>query len=115
MPGMLEEKDAIREVLAEYCFRLDSGWFEGMAGLFTENGTWETAFGKATGREAIAAHAEDIRARRGDERPRGIHLVANVVITFDGEAAGCSAIARSTASSPRIAPASRHSRESGNP
>src|SRR5437899_3087986 len=87
MPGMLEEKDAIREVLAEYCFRLDSGWFEGMAGLFTENGTWETAFGKATGREAIAAHAEDIRARRGDERPRGIHLVANVVITFDGEAA----------------------------
>jgi uncharacterized protein (TIGR02246 family) len=87
MPGMLEEKDAIREILAEYCFRLDSGWFEGMAGLFTENGTWETAFGKATGREAIAAHAEDIRARRGDERPRGIHMVANVVITFDGEAA----------------------------
>jgi len=87
MPGMLEEKDAIREVLAEYCFRLDSGWFDGMAALFAENGTWETAFGKATGREAIAAHAEDIRARRGDERPRGIHMVANVVITFDGEAA----------------------------
>src|SRR5438045_4908937 len=82
MPGMLEEKDAIREVLAEYCFRLDSGWFEGMAGLFTENGTWETAFGKTTGRDAIAAHAEDIRARRGDERPRGIHLVVNVVITL---------------------------------
>ena len=31
---MLEEKDAIREVLAEYCFRLDSGWFEGMAALY---------------------------------------------------------------------------------
>ena len=57
MPGMLEEKDAIRELLAEYCFRLDSGWFDGMAALFAENGTWETAFGKATGREAIAAHA----------------------------------------------------------
>jgi SnoaL-like protein len=85
MPAMLEEKDAIREVLAEYCFRLDSGWFEGMAALFAENGTWETAFGKATGREAIAAHAEDIRARRGDDRPRGIHLVANIVITFESD------------------------------
>ena len=41
MPGMLEEKDAIRELLAEYCFRLDSGWFDGMAALFAENGTWE--------------------------------------------------------------------------
>jgi hypothetical protein len=85
MPAMLEEKDAIREVLAEYCFRLDSGWFEGMAALFAENGTWETAFGKATGREAIAAHAEDIRARRGDDRPRGVHLVANIVITFESD------------------------------
>src|SRR5947207_13309495 len=87
MPGMLEEKDAIREVLAEYCFRPDSGWFEGMAGLFTENGTWETAFGKATGRDAIAAHAEDIRARRGATRPHGIHLGANLVITFHGQTA----------------------------
>jgi hypothetical protein len=87
MPGMLEEKDAIREVMAEYCFRLDNGWYDGMAALFAENGTWETAFGKATGREAIAALAGDIRARAGDQRPRGIHLVANVVITFDGETA----------------------------
>ena len=70
MPGMLEEKDAIREVMAEYCFRLDSGWYDGMAALFAENGTWETAFGKATGREAIAALAGDIRARAGDQRPR---------------------------------------------
>src|SRR5437764_3016082 len=85
MPGMLEEKDAIREVLAEYCFRLDSGWFEGMAALFAENGTWDTAFGKATGRAAIAGLTEDIRARHGDQRPRGLHLVTNIVITFDGE------------------------------
>ena len=87
MPSMLEEKDAIREVMAEYCFRLDSGWFDGMAALFIENGTWDTAFGKATGREAIAALANDIRARAGDNRPRGIHLVTNIVITFDGDTA----------------------------
>src|SRR5690348_651250 len=36
MPTALEEKDAIREVLAEYCFRLDGGSYDEMAALFTE-------------------------------------------------------------------------------
>src|SRR5262249_11281052 len=36
MPSALEEKDAIREVLAEYCFRLDGGDYDGMAALFAE-------------------------------------------------------------------------------
>src|SRR3979409_2598837 len=85
MASMREEKDAVREVLAEYCFRLDSGWYDGMAALFAENGTWETAFGKATGREAIAALAGDLRARAGDHPPRRLPLVANIVVTFDGE------------------------------
>jgi len=85
----LEEKDVIREVLAEYCFRLDGGDYEGMAALFTENGTWDTAFGKGTGRAAIAQLARDIRANRnqegaGDNRPRSIHLVTNIVIRLDG-------------------------------
>lgn len=85
MPTALEDKDAIREVLAEYCFRLDGGRFEEMAALFAEDGTWDTAFGTATGRAAIAALARDIRARAGDERPRAIHLVANVAIALDGD------------------------------
>jgi hypothetical protein len=34
MPTAFEEKDAIREVLAEYCFRLDDGQFAEMAALF---------------------------------------------------------------------------------
>ena len=54
MPNAVEEKEAIREVLAQYCFRLDDGEFAEMAELFTENGTWDTAFGRATGRAAIA-------------------------------------------------------------
>src|SRR5215475_7512332 len=33
MPTAVEEKDAIREVLAEYCFRLDDGRFAEMAAL----------------------------------------------------------------------------------
>ena len=39
MLSAIEEKDAIREVLAEYCFRLDDGRFAEMAALFTEDGT----------------------------------------------------------------------------
>jgi len=87
MPTAVEDKDAIRELLAEYCFRLDDGRFEEMATLFTEDGTWDTAFGKAAGRTAIADLARDIRARAGEQRPRGIHLVTNIAIMLDGDSA----------------------------
>jgi 3-phenylpropionate/cinnamic acid dioxygenase small subunit len=87
MPTAVEEKDAIRELLAEYCFRLDDGRFEEMAALFTETGTWESAFGAATGRAAIADLARNIRARAGETRPRGIHLVTNIAIALDGGSA----------------------------
>src|SRR5438270_13759598 len=83
MPSALEEKDAIREVLAEYCFRLDDGRFAEMAALFTENGTWDTAFGRATGRAAIADLARKLRESAGDQRPRAAHLVTNISITLD--------------------------------
>ena len=87
MPSALEEKDAIREVLAEYCFRLDDGRFAEMSALFTENGTWDTAFGRATGRTAIADLARDLRERAGDQRPRAAHLVTNISIALDGASA----------------------------
>ena len=87
MSTALEEKDAIREVLAEYCFRLDGGRYDDMAALFSEDGTWETAFGKGAGRAAIAQLARDIRARAGDNRPRAIHLVTNIAIKLNGEVA----------------------------
>jgi len=87
MSNALAEKDAIREVLAEYCFRLDGGHYDDMAALFTEDGTWDTAFGAAIGRAAIAQQARDIRARTGDNRPRAIHLVTNIVIALNGNEA----------------------------
>src|SRR6266581_1793668 len=75
MSTAVEEKDAIREGLAEYCFRLDDGRFAEMAALFTEDGTWDTAFGTATGRAAIAELARSLRERAGEQRPRAAHLV----------------------------------------
>ena len=82
-----QEKEAIREVLAEYCFRLDDGRFAEMAALFTENGTWDTAFGRATGRAVIAELARSLREQAGDQRPRAAHLVTNISITLDGASA----------------------------
>jgi 3-phenylpropionate/cinnamic acid dioxygenase small subunit len=87
MPTAVEHREAIREVLAEYCFRLDDGRFTEMAALFTENGTWDTAFGRATGRAAIAELARSLRERAGEQRPRAAHLVTNISITLDGASA----------------------------
>jgi uncharacterized protein (TIGR02246 family) len=85
MPTELEEKDAIREVMAEYCFRLDNDRFADMAALFTEDGTWDTFFGKGTGRDGVEAF---VRGLRGSAvRPRAIHHVTNIVIKLDGTTA----------------------------
>ena len=84
MPTSIEDKDAIRELMAEYCFRLDDGRYDDMAALFTEDGTWDTALGKATGRAEIAKLAADIRSRAGANRPRAAHLVTNIVMALDG-------------------------------
>jgi 3-phenylpropionate/cinnamic acid dioxygenase small subunit len=83
----IEDKDAIHELMAEYCFRLDDGRYDDMAALFTEDGTWHTAFGKATGRAAIAEFAAGLRAHRAGPTPRAIHHVTNIVITLDGNRA----------------------------
>lgn len=88
MPNRAEDRDAIRELLAEYCFRLDGGDFAGMAALFTEDGIWDTAFGKAEGRAAIADLARSLRERAGSERPRAVHLVTNIAIALEGESTG---------------------------
>ena len=86
MPSDLEEKDAIREVMAEYCFRLDNDRFADMAALFTEDGTWDTAFGKGTGRAEVEALVQRIR-QSATVRPRAIHHVTNIVIKLEGSSA----------------------------
>jgi hypothetical protein len=75
------------KLLAEYCFRLDDGHLAETAALFAEGGSWHTAFGKATGRAAIAGLARNLRERAGPQRSRGIHLVTNIAIALDGASA----------------------------
>ena len=107
MTSALEDKDAIREVLATYCFHLDAGNFDAMAALFTEDGTWHTDFGKGTGRAGIIQHAQSLRS--GDSpRPRGVHLTTNIVIELDGQTARVRSnwiVAQNTATGPKISSA----------
>jgi hypothetical protein len=77
------EKSAIRELLATYCFHLDNDRFADMAALFTEDGTWDTAFGKGTGHAGIVARARSI-GTPGAPRPRRVHLTTNIVIQLHG-------------------------------
>jgi hypothetical protein len=81
------EKNAIRELLATYCFKLDAGLHEEMAALFTEDGTWDTAFGTGTGRAGIIAQLRKIAALSSDPRSRRIHMTTNIVIELAGDTA----------------------------
>ena len=81
-----DEKNAIREALAEYCFALDNFRFGELGQLFTADGVWETAFGKATGHAEIAALAASF-TKDLTVAPRRIHMVANIVIKLDGDEA----------------------------
>jgi len=88
MPGASEEKDAIREALAEFCFHLDDGRFAEVAALFSEDGTWDAPFGKITGRQAISHQVASMAARRAAQPDaRDIHQVTNIIVTLDGERA----------------------------
>jgi uncharacterized protein (TIGR02246 family) len=80
----MSDKDEIRELLARYCYALDSGRFEEMAALFTPDGVWETAFGTGSGRDGIVAQAKSIAT---EPRPQRIHLTTNIVIDLGGDAA----------------------------
>ena len=82
----LAEKDAIREVMAEYCFLLDNDRFTDMAALFTEDGTWDTAFGKGIGRVGVEALVRSMR-QSANPRPRdpSLHQHRDQARGCDGE------------------------------
>ena len=51
MASMLEEKDAIRDLMSAYCFHVDDGEFDKFAALFTSDAT---AFGTSATRRSSA-------------------------------------------------------------
>ncbi len=83
-----EDKDAIRELLAEYCFRLDGCRFEEFGALFTETAEWgpKRMLRKARGPREIAELARGIVPVAG-EGPARRHLTTNVVVRLSGDEA----------------------------
>jgi hypothetical protein len=78
---VLEDKDAIRELLHRYCFCMDEGRFAELGGLFTDDGEWIAPYRTAKGPADIAAWL----VQSVPPQPRRMHYVMNSIISCDGQ------------------------------
>ncbi len=91
MASVLEEKDAIHETIANYCYHFDGGEFDKWLDLFTEDGIFnagETA-GIHTGKEALRTFVDGVPGRipMKDGMPLLKHCVMNEIIKVNGDEA----------------------------
>jgi hypothetical protein len=82
----LADKDAIRELLARYCFLLDGFRLGEFASLFTADGEWISRNGDAKGPEAIERLLRGLVPEPAPGRRRK-HFTANIVIELAGDSA----------------------------
>jgi uncharacterized protein (TIGR02246 family) len=82
----VEEKDAIRELMACYCHALDECRFGEVASLFAADGEWTTTYGNARGRAEIEALLASVVPKPG-EGPQRKHYITNILIKLDGDRA----------------------------
>ena len=80
---MLEDKEAIRELLHRYCFCMDEGRFAELAALFTDDGEWIAPYRSAKGPADIAAWLQ----QSVPPQPRRMHYVMNSIIACGGTCA----------------------------
>ena len=84
--SLLEEKDAIRETMARYCFHFDGGHIDEWVGLFTEDGIFDRGdYGVQSGEEALRAFFSGYPLPDGT--PRLMHIISNVIIEVNGNEA----------------------------
>ena len=84
--SILEDKDAIREVMAAYCHAIDACRFADVASLFADDGIWTTDYGEAEGRDAIERMLRSVVPMKG-EGPQRKHYITNIIIKVDGDSA----------------------------
>jgi len=82
----LEDKDAIRELLARYCFLLDGYKLKEFAALFTADGEWISRNGNAKGPEAIERLLRGLVPEPAPGKRRK-HLTTNILIELTGDSA----------------------------
>jgi uncharacterized protein (TIGR02246 family) len=87
MASILEEKDAIRDLMSAYCFHVDEGKFDKFAALFAKDGIFEPGpQGKYQGREAIRNFIASVVPGSG-EGPARKHCTMNHLINVSGSEA----------------------------
>ena len=85
--SILEEKEAIRDLLSTYCFHVDDCEFDKFAALFAEDAIFEPGpQGKYQGRKAIRDFIASVVPRAGEGPPRK-HCTMNHLITVNGSEA----------------------------
>jgi SnoaL-like protein len=86
MTSILEDKDAIRELMAQYCFHFDNGEFEDWLQLFTTDGAFDLGVrGRFAGRDSLRQFLKVIPLTNG--LPMMRHCVMNSIVRVDGERA----------------------------
>lgn len=86
MTGQLEDREAIRELLAEYCFLLDGYQLAEFSRLFTEDGAWISRNGEATGPKDIEALLRRLVPEPVPGKRRK-HFTTNIIIKLTGDEA----------------------------
>jgi uncharacterized protein (TIGR02246 family) len=87
MASILEEKEAIRDLMSAYCFHVDNGEFDQFAALFAQDGIFEAGpLGKLRGRNAIRDFITAQVPRPG-EGPARKHCTLNHIIRVNGSEA----------------------------
>jgi 3-phenylpropionate/cinnamic acid dioxygenase small subunit len=81
-----DDKDEIRELLAQYCFLLDDYQLHELAALFAPQGTWASRNGEAKGPAAIEALLLTLVPVPGPGTRRR-HETTNIMITLRGDTA----------------------------
>ncbi len=102
----LLDREAIRELLARYCFLLDGYELREFSLLFADDGEWISRNGRAAGPAAIEALLSGLVPMPRDGARRK-HFTCNIVIEMQGDGAAQVRsnflVVRDTASGPAIA------------
>src|ERR1700760_2109504 len=84
--SVLEDKDAIRELLARYCFLLDGYKLGEFAALFTADGEWISRNGTAKGPADIERLLRGMVPEPAPGKRRK-HFTTNIIIDLTGDSA----------------------------
>lgn len=80
---ILLAREAVRELLAHYCFLLDGHELAALGALFEPGGSWISRNGEVSGPEAITEFLGRLVPAPGPATRRK-HLTTNIVIELDG-------------------------------